>query len=181
MDWEIFIFLSLLEHHSKMHETIDWEYIKKIGKSVPMSELGYDLTPIADDLYQIGPHEFVAASSVNARGELLGAIFYWSPSVGAVVRADKRDISSDDGTIISPPKSLLLEGWRWTHEEILEACKDGQLGPYQSVPVELLGKRIGRVIMVGVFTYFFRGEDESDEKAFVVGVDVRGIRWQLCG
>ncbi len=148
-----------------MDKTFDWEFIKAAKLHVRLDLLDIELANVRDDLYRLGPQEYVIVNryllAKKPGGNYFGVIFFWAPSVGTALRAAERDTSQDDGGTSQPPTSLLIDGWRWTHSDILAACANEQLGPFRARPfVRTHGHFIGRVIHAGIFSYYFR--DQSD-------------------
>lgn len=162
----------------------NWNDVLNLRERVELSLFECDINLISGDLYQIAIETYVISqpdySKIDLPG-LLGVLFFWAPSTGAVLRSALRDVSQDTGETVCPPEILLLDGWRWTYRDILRVCEGGKLGRFHEFPFKSARGQIGRSIAVGMFSYFFRENSGGDDKAFSVAVDVRGSRWNLVG
>ncbi len=135
------------------------------------------------DLYQIDSEQYAIPNwptEEDSGTTLICGIFFWAHSSGALIRAAHRDVSQDTDEIVRPPDVLLLEGWRWTYGDILQACVSERFGPFKEFRAMAGDALIWRKIDVGMFTYYFRANSGADDRAFCVGVDIRGIRWVIC-
>ena len=148
---------------------------------ISCSKLGLKPKRIVGSLYQLGSYMYAQSRRLepfDANGEFVCGIIYWAPTTGAALRACRLYPSGDEGVSIEPPSQLLLDGWRWKYNDILEAVREDTHTP-SKVFSDSRGDETWRIIAIGTLTYFFRSDNSDTEPAFAVSVDLRGIRWKL--
>jgi hypothetical protein len=164
---------------------INWTEVVQLKSPPQLARFGgYQL--IQKNIYALDDNAFAFTyedfKKSQAR-EMMIAIFYWAPSSSAFFSVLNRNRALDDGVSIPPPRALLLDGWRRTHRDILALCNGAEAPLFKTSKV-LNGQEVAyRKISVGIFDYFFRSIDEEneDDEAFVIAVDLRDIRWAKAG